>query len=206
MGKRLPVTPDRGQEPAEAEGAGGDAWASKLAGHQQRLRLDGLVKLVERKIAGFARDGIDNAIELVRRLAAIDMDAAPAHAHQRGRRQRAKPLLAQLSDPARLEAQKLGCADQIGKIGRPLGQRQLPAQFRWIGRDAVIGTNAAKGREAGIGWCLRAKGTSGHVHDGTFTRKNACGLRILGRRPPQNMFRLIGSGTGTIAGCSSPHS
>ena len=142
MRKRLPVTPNRGQKPAEAERAGGNSWASKLPCYEQSLRLDGAVKLGKRKIAGFAREGIDNAMELVRRLAAIDLDAASAHAYQRRRRQRAKPLLAQLSDPSRLEAQKLGSADEIGKIGWPLGQRQLPSQFRWIGRNAVIGTNA----------------------------------------------------------------
>ena len=57
MGQRLPVAPDRGQEPAEAERAGRDARAAKLAGHEQGLRLDGVVKLVKRQIAGLPRDG-----------------------------------------------------------------------------------------------------------------------------------------------------
>ena len=68
---------------------------------------------------------------------------------------------------------------------------QLPAQVQGVGRYAVIGADAAKSCKAGIGWRLCAQGTSGHVHDGTFTIKKRSRKGFRSVSPPRNGSILV---------------
>jgi len=143
MGERLAVAPQRGREPQEAEGARIDSGAAELPRHEDQHGIGFGLQFVERQFARDPGDGIDDAEFSRRCLAAKNAIAAGPEPQDRRNRRAGQTRGRRVFDHARLEADHLRRADEIPAVGLGALHRQLLDQMRRIGRDAIIGGNAA---------------------------------------------------------------
>ena len=92
----------------------------------------------DRRHAAGAGRGIDDPAGVLRADAAEYLERPVLAPHDRRHGQRPQTMLADPIDDARLEADRLGGANQIALVGVFSGQREFAAEMDWIGGDAII--------------------------------------------------------------------
>ena len=190
MRDRLAIAPDRGQEPAEAEGL----RIVSLAGEPPRDEHGERHDLVEegrwRQLSQDLRDRIDDPTQSA--LAPRDEDReAPVVGLDDGRERHARQTLGRhSSDDPRLQSDQLGAADEVIRAGLAPVQRQLARELSRIARDPEKRRDPAQGQQSrveaienvvlGSGghltlspWCQRLR------RDGSRLRSSARGDRSL---------------------------
>ena len=152
--QRLAVAPDRGQEPAEPEALRIEALAADPPGKQDQVRIDLGQQFGGRQQPVDAGDGVDETEQAVRHATAEHHEPAVAQLGDARGRRSGQILFGGPLGQARLQADDLAGPQQVGCRGLPSQQRQFPLQMDRIGRDPVIGRDAAEGPEARVrlGW------------------------------------------------------
>ena len=137
LGERLAIAHDRGQEPAEAERGRIDAGAGEAAGDQHHRAAGQRRRFVERQVARGARRAGRSAGPTLDRRRGENGEAAGGERDQRRIGRRVEALGAISGQQPRLEIEPLGGAHEVFRPGGVGAERELVAQLRRVGGDAV---------------------------------------------------------------------
>jgi hypothetical protein len=162
MRQRPAVAPDRGEEPAEAEGPGVGARPAHAPRNQDELAGRKLDRFGRRHVAeGFA-PGKAEAQPPVRVAQHEHGELAVLHGQDGGQRDAAEPLGRRVFQDPGLEAQPLRGAHQVAAVGSALGEAEVVGKLHRLGRDVVVARDQGERLQPGINALrrspLRARG------------------------------------------------
>ena len=150
LGERLAVSRERGQKPAEAESCGIGAGAGEPARDQDDLARCQRFGLVDGHVHGVAGDRLDQADPSLDGRGDDEGEPSGLEADNGRIRNDVEPLGARSAEDARFQLQQIRAAHEVFGGGGAAAQRELMAQLRGIGGDAVVACDHREGGQTGI--------------------------------------------------------